>query len=286
MLNSKFLLLLCSFILLDTLSVIAGADSVTDIHVSWQNGKVAEFHSAYTLPRHQFRLNTVGRSSYTLSDRTELSSYLPLLFLPNLSVKHRFFDRPGFAAAYEGGAAVGLIPFAAASGLVLPGAALGVGTVGVFTGSDVYGKLYLSWKPSKKITFSVRGGLSRMHLSYHGIGAFAGAGSGGELIGAVPANFRVLSTTFRSTGAEIDWAINSRNIIVGNISYSNFKGLCGGLLFPSVSFTRAVRKHFHYTVGVYDLLDTPDYHASKLKGSPNFYPFANFYWIFNNGRVH
>ena len=261
-------------------------DSV-QMHIGWADGRMAEFNNAYTLRRHEFRLNIMGRSSYAITDRLEMSTYLPLLIMPNLSFKYRFLDTRHFAVAYELGGAFGVIPVALATGFVMPGGAMGAGTIGVFTGNDVYAKLFLSWKPVNKLTFSVRTSASRLKLSYHGIGAFAAAGGSGGGAEVMPINFKLVTTGYYMAGFETDYAINKRNGLVAKISYSRFSLGEGGILFPSLTYAHAVRKHFHYAFGIYKILDVPHYYITKEKTN-NPLPFDlhyNFYWIFNN-RSH
>src|SRR4051794_19777638 len=59
----------------------------------WQRGHVVEGDSAYTVPGGAARLSLLGRSALGLSNRVELSTYLPLdlVLFPNLSLKYRFF---------------------------------------------------------------------------------------------------------------------------------------------------------------------------------------------------
>ena len=106
----------------DSISSLISAKKKRDIHSSWAEGKVPEFSSPYTLSRHELRLNLFGASSYAISDRFELKSYLSAIIVPNISFKYRFYDKNNFALAYEAGGAIGGFPIAAAGGFVLPGA--------------------------------------------------------------------------------------------------------------------------------------------------------------------
>ena len=260
----------------------------TSLHIGWRDGRMAEFNNAYTLRRHEFRLNLAGRTSYALTDRLEMSTYLPLIILPNLSFKYRFIDKPHFAMAYELGGAAGIIPVAAVAGIALPGGAFGGGTIGVMTGNDLYAKLFISWKPSTKLTFSVRGGASRIKMNYHGIGALVGAGGSGVGAGVFPLNIKLLTTYYYMAGFEADYAMNRRNGLIAKVSFGQFANRPGGLLYPSITYTHAMRKHFHYSAGIFKLLDAPRYEVLK-QNTNNPLPFDiyyNFYWIFNNGRRH
>lgn len=254
-----------------------------EYHVGWPDGRLAEFNNAYTLRKGEVRLNIAGRSSVALSARSELSSYLPLIIMPNLFFKHRFVDTRHFVAAYETGAAFGVIPVAFASGIVMSGGAIGVTGLGIFTGNDIYGKLYLSYQPSHNFTFSVRGSASRISINYHGLAAFAGAGGSGDaIIGVAPTNFKLVKTYYYMLGGELDYVFHERNSVVLNTSYSRFDGHPGGILYPSLYYTRAVKKHFHYSLGLFKVIDVPRYASLKSEMPVNIY--YNFYWILNNGR--
>lgn len=273
--------------------VVTTADSskslATDVklsirHIGWADGRVAEFNNAYTLRRHEVRLSVFGRSAYGITDKLEASVYLPIIILPNLSFKYRFIDHPHFAMAYEVGGAVGIIPVAVVSGIVLPGGAFAGATFGALTGNDIFVKGYASWKPSTKFTFSLRTGVSRMKLSYHGIGAFAAAGGDGAAVAALPLNFRIITTNYYMAGFDADYAPNRRNAIVAKVCIGQFSKTSGGLIYPSLSWTHAMHNHFHYTIGIFKLLDTPRYEILKEKTN-NPFPFDlyyNFYWVLNN----
>lgn len=254
-----------------------------EYHIGWPDGKVAEFNNAYTLGKGEVRLNLWGRSSVALSSRSELSSYLPLIIMPNLFYKHKYVDTRHFAAAYEAGGAFGIIPVAFATGIIMPGAVFGAGGLGIFTGNDLYGKVYFSYKPSTRFTVSARASASRFAISYHGLAAFAGAGGSDEsVVGVVPTNFKVVKTYYYMVGGEIDYVFRQRNSIVLNTSYSRFDGQPRAFIYPSVYFTRAVKKHFHYSLGLYKFFDVPRREEVKSELPVNLY--WNFYWILNNGR--
>jgi len=256
-------------------------DQSTVFHIGWEDGKVPEFSNAYTLHRHEFRLNVLGRSSYALSNRLEMSCYLPLIITPNLSLKYRFFDNGTFASALELGTARGVFPLGVATGIVLPGIAVGVGTAGFVTGSDNYVKLFSSWHPTQKLTFSVRGGMSFLKVGYTGIAGFAGVGGNGAVVGALPIEVRHRFNYFMG-GFETDYLINKQNVIVLNTYMGGFEGSKKQLIVPSLGWTHA-KTHFHYTLGLYTFLDPPTWQtwdAEKSKMPVGVY--GNVYWIFNN----
>ncbi len=253
-------------------------------HVGWQDGRVAEFNNAYTLRKNEIRLNIAGRSSWAITDRLEMSVFLPLIILPNVSFKYRFLDKPHFAIASELGGAIGIIPVAAASGLLMPGGAFGAGTLGLLTGSDIYYKMYFSWKPCRKFTFSARGGYSDIRLAYHGLLGFAAAGGSDAVVAAVPVNFKLVHTSYSMAGFETDYAITAHNALVAKVAFGEFAITGGGILYPSLTYTHAFKKHFHISAGVFKLLDYPHYYILKEKTN-NSLPFDfyyNFYWTLNN----
>ena len=265
-----------------------------DFHTNWEQGKVPDFTNAYTLNRHELRLNLFGRSAYAFTDRFEVSSFIPVVFLPNLSFKYRYIDNPHFAAAFEAGVATGALPLAIASGLLLPGAVIGAGTAGVLHGSDYSAKLHATWRPGKKVAFSLRVGASGFKTRYIGVIGGAGLGSGGGLIGFLPVDKGLIRATWLMAGFEIDYAINKRNIIVlrGSInsittprSRMNDTGMTAGrnyLSYPSLSYTHAWN-HFHLTAGLFDLYYPPEVRSPKgsaITGSE----YVNVYWLLNNGK--
>jgi hypothetical protein len=84
-------------------------------------------------------------------------------------------------------------------------------------------------------------------------------------------------------GFEADYFVNTKNIIVLNTALGGFKGGKKQLGLASLSWTHA-KIHFHYSFGLYGFYDPPSYemvHESKLPVAP----YANIYWIFNNGRT-
>jgi len=262
----------------DTLNING---KVKSMHVGWQKGRLPEFSNAYTLQRHEFRLNVLGRSSFACSNRFEISSYLPLIICPNISFKYKFIDKAWFASALEAGTAGGIFPVAAAGGIILPGAAAGAATIGLLHGSDNHVKLFLSVRASNKLTFSVRASASTIKVGYWGIGGFAGVGGGGAVVGILPL---VLSKRFTwlSGGFETDYLINEKNVIVFNTSLGGFEGGRKQLGLTTLAWTHA-KIHFHYSVGLYTFLDPPAWEIIKNSKLP-VSVFANVYWIFNNGK--
>lgn len=263
------------------------------MHVGWEDGKVWEFQNAYTISKHEWRLNLLGPSSFGASDRLEVKSYIQLMLAPNVSFKYRFLDKGQFSAAIEPGASLGGLPVAGAVGILLPGGAVGGGTVGIVTFSDVFVKLYATWHPTKKFTLSVRGGASRIKASFSGLGGFAGIGGSGGAVGFFPFNVGLIKTTWVMAGFEADYVLNERNALVlrssigklhttglGNedISYTS----ADYLMWPSASWNHAWR-HLHLTAGVYGVFDPPSFTIVKSSRLP-IGPFADVYWVLNNRK--
>ena len=272
------------------------ANKSKEFHTSWLGGRVPDFTNAYTLNKHEVRLSVFGRSAYGLTDKLEVSGFLPLVFMPNLNFKYRFVDHPHFAAAYEIGGATGAFPIAVATGIALPGILLEVGTAGVFRGSDICGKVHATWRPGKKVAISLRAGASYFKIRYTGIVGAAGlGGSGGALVGFLPVDQGLIKATWLMGGFQLDYAINKRNIVVLRSSIngintqrsrSNDTGVNAGkrnyLLYPSLTYTHAWN-HFCLTLGVFDIYYPPVVKANKgnvISGSE----YVNVYWVLNNGR--
>jgi hypothetical protein len=253
----------------------------TVFHTGWEDGRVPEFSNAYTLHRHEFRLNVIGRSSYAITDKLEVSSYLPLLITPNISFKYRFLDHGNFASSFELGTAGGLFPIAVATGIVLPGGAVGAGTAGFIKGSDNHIKIYSSWHPTQKLTFSVRGSISFLKIGYTGLVGFAGVGGDGAAAGFFPIGINQRAN-YLMGGFETDYVLNKQNAIVFNTSISGFEGGKNQLIVPSICWTHA-KTHFHYTLGLYTFLDPPTWQTWQAqKSKMPVGPYANVYWVFNN----
>lgn len=253
----------------------------TVFHIGWENGRVPEFSNAYTLQSHELRLNILGRSSYAISNRLEMSSYLPLIMSPNVSFKYRFLDQGNFASAFEFGTAHGAFPLGMAFGILLPGAIIGGGTVGYVKGSDNHLKLYSSWHPTQKLTFSARGSVSFLKIGYAGLIGVAGVGKDGVIAGALPVN---ISHRFNYLmgGFETDYVLNQKNVLILNSTISGFEGGKTQLIIPSLGWTHA-KTHFHYTLGLYTILDPPTWETWKAeKSNMPLGAYANVYWIFNN----
>lgn len=257
-------------------------NKVKVMHVGWCDGKIPEFSSAYILQKHEIRLNLIGRSSYAISNKVEVSSCIPLLITPNIAFKYKFLDRKCFASAIEFGTALGLFPLVLASGFMFPGGAVGVGSIGLLYGSDNHAKLFLTIHPIPKLSFSLRGSISAIHAGYIGGGAFAGFGGDGAAVGLIPLNTGK-RFKFYAGGFETDYVVNKQNAIVLNSYLGGFEGGTKQLGLVTLSWTHALT-HFHYSLGLYSFFDPPRYemiNESKLPVS--FY--LNLYWILNNGKT-
>ena len=257
-------------------------NKVKVMHIGWSDGRIPEFSTAYILQKNEIRLNLIGRSSYAISNKVEVSSCIPLLITPNIAFKYKFFDSKYFASAIEVGTALGAFPIALAGGFMFPGGAVGGGSIGILYGSDNHAKLFLTVHPTQKLTFSVRGSISAIHAGYIGGGAFAGVGGNGASAGLIPIDVGK-RFKFYAGGFETDYVLNKQNAIVLNTYVGGFEGGTKQLGLATLSWTHAL-SHFHYSLGLYGFFDPPTYemvHESKLPVS--FY--LNLYWILNNGRT-
>jgi hypothetical protein len=261
------------------------------MHVGWADGRVWEFSNAYTIRKHEWRLDVFGPSSFGITDKLEVKSYIQLLLSPNISFKYRFLDEGRFSMAIEPGASLGGLPVAAAVGILLPGGAVGGGTVGVVTFSDVFVKLYASWHPTQKFTLSIRGGASHIKASFTGLGGFAGIGGNGAAAGFFPFSVGLIKTNWVMAGFEADYVVNQYNAIVLRTSIGKlYTTSLGGsdaqytsadyLMWPSASWNHAWR-HVHLTAGIYGAFDPPSFTMVKNNKIP-VGPFANVYWVLNN----
>ena len=261
---------------------IVTRNKVKEMHVGWSDGKIPEFSTAYILQKHEFRLNLIGRSSYAISNKVEVSSCIPLLITPNIAFKYKFLDSKYFASAIEFGTALGVFPVALAGGLMFPGVAVGFGSIGLLYGSDNHAKLFLTVHPMQKLSFSLRGGISAIHAGYIGGAAFAGFGGNGAAVGLIPMDMGK-RFKFYSGGFETDYVVNKQNAIVLNSFIGGFEGGSKQVGFASLSWTRAYT-HFHYSLGLYGFFDPPRFEMSNESMFPiSFY--LNLYWILNNGRT-
>ncbi len=263
------------------------------LYMEWARGKVPEFSTAYTLRRHEFRLNILGPSSYALSDKLELKSYLSAVVVPNISLKKKFFDNNEFAFAWEFGAAAGAFPLAGITGILMPGGAIAGGTAGLLNFNSLFVKGYGSWKPSRMFTFSLRSEVERLHLGYTGLGGFAAIGSGGAGAGVLLLNTSLANTYWVAGGFESDFVINPKQAIVLRASMGKFltTGLLGEntsrlssdfLLFPSLSWNHAwERRHIHLSLGLFGTYNPPSYTLNQKNVLPVMY-YYNVYWIFHN----
>ena len=262
------------------------------IHYCWEDGRIPEGSNAFTLHRHEFRLNTFGRSSYGITDRLEISAQIPLYFVlfPNFSLKYRFIDKEHFAAAAVLGGGGGAFPIAYGTWLVASHFAGGVGTAGFITSGTQFAKLDITWHPVKFLSLTGRGAICAAEISYEGLGALAGFGGAGVvpiLIGG--------TTWGYSGGTEADFAINKRNAIIVRVNTIYFPKTYHALDY-SIAWTHAW-KHFHLTVGAFDgygLLDKvilveTDSGSSPTNSNQNKVipiPFVNLYWILHNQKNH
>lgn len=254
-------------------------DSTGGYHrFGWAEGRVPEFNNAFILKKHRVRLNILGRTSWAATRRLEISTYLPLIFMPNLSFKRVLINKSRFAASAEYGFITGALPVTAGTGLLLPGLVAAGGTAGIIHGFDNYLRLYVSYKPNTRLTFSLRGGASLMRMGYTGLVGGIAAGGDAVFAAVLPVNAHTSWKRWYMGGAEIDYVINPINALVLNASLAGFENTKKMIFFPRLAWVHA-RNHFHYMIGLYSLLDPPQWDIVKRS---NYFisPYANVYWIF------
>ncbi|MES2703149.1 MAG: hypothetical protein V4649_10945 [Bacteroidota bacterium] len=266
---------------------------ILPLRTGWADGRVWEFSNAYTIRKNEWRLNLLGPSSFGITDKLEVKSYLLAVVTPNVSFKYRFLDRKPFSAALEAGGAAGGLPVAAAAGIILKGGGIAGGTAGIITFTDVFMKVYAGWQPTHNLTLSVRAGISHIRASYKGFGGFAAIGGNGGAIGFFPFSANLIRANWAMAGFEADYVLNARNAIVlrssvGRLYTTRIADLktdtssADYLAFPSISWNHGW-KHLHLSAGVYAIIDPPSFDLVRRSELP-VSPFVNVYWVLNNGR--
>ena len=151
-----------------TLPALARAD--------WEDGRVPEGANAFTVRRHELRLNVLGRSAVGLTDRLEAArSYLPPVVLPNLGLKYRAVETELFNLAFEVDGIGGWLPWVTGLALPLPGGGIAAAGAGGVAGSVQATEALLSFGVSPRATLTLR------------LGAWAAEGTllGGAVAGGI-----------------------------------------------------------------------------------------------------
>lgn len=82
-------------------------------------------------------------------------------------------------------------------------------------------------------------------------------GKDGVVAGSLPINLKH-RFNYLMGGFETDYVLNKKNVIVLNTSISGFEGGKNQFIVPSLGWTHA-KTHFHYTLGLYTILDPPSW---------------------------
>ncbi|MBX7100168.1 MAG: hypothetical protein K1X89_20805, partial [Myxococcaceae bacterium] len=248
-------------------------------HADWEDGSFPEGSTAATVKRHEFRLNLIGKSAFGITDRVELSSYLPLVIFPNLGLKVRLLDAAAVKLAFEVDLGAGALPLVGGGALPFPGGVLAGGAGGLLLGSVQLGELHLSLKPAHAWTVSARVAGIAMEGGFLGLGGGAVAGGGGAGGVILPLAFGKAATAV-SGGLELDVVLDERNALSAQGDFMHLAGVYGGLVLFSAAWTHAW-EHVHLQVGVYNTFGVPWTEPPKLPVAP----FVNVYWVFNRAPV-
>ncbi len=254
-------LLACSC-LVATSSAAARAD--------WERGVVPEGANAYTIERHAFRLDLIGRSALGLSARTELSTYVLLdaLLFPNFELKVNLVDDAQVGWALSGGIGAGILPYAAGGALPYPPVAVGV--IGVAAASIQHFGTQVSLRPAPRLTLTLRGNLIAIEAGTIAVGAAASP----EAAVPLPLGAGVVHGG-ATVGAEADLVLGGRDSLVLSGDAAHFRGAHDSLILATLGWTHAW-KHVHLTLGAYTILDAPDFRLAH--GKLPVAPYANVYW--------
>ena len=238
----------------------------------WEDGRVPEGDNAFTLRRHTLELSLLGRSSFGITDRVEISTYLPLdcVLFPNLGLEFQLHDDGVWASSFKLTLGAGAYPVV--GGGIIPYPPIATGFAGFVLAGFEEGELMVSARPARALTLTVRGGGLALELGVVGVG--------GALAVYVPAVLPITgggAAVGVTGGAEIDWALGEHDALVASGDVYWLDGAGEGLAMGSMSWTHAWT-HFHLTVGAYTLVDLPD--ARMFHDQLPVAPYANVYWRF------
>jgi hypothetical protein len=248
-------------------------------HADWDpNGHIPEGgDNAWTIGRHDLRVSILGPTAFGITDRVELSTFLPLdlLLFPNLALKWRFHEAPNGSYAAKLGVGGGAYPII--GGAFIPYPPTGAGFIGLIGAS--YQKLDLigSWHPGPTDRFTFSLAVAGFALEMGGVGI----GSVDSLATWVPNVLPIAlggSAVGAMGGVELDYRIDRRNVFVFDADLWALRHAKDGLLVMTAGITHAWR-HFHLTIGAYSLGDVPALTLWKESKMP-VAPYANVYWTF------
>jgi hypothetical protein len=249
------------------------------VHADWDAGRFPEGDNAWTLPQWHLRLNILGRSAIGLTDRLELSTYLPLdlALFPNFGLKYRFLDTGRWGSALELNAAGGIYPIPVASAFPLPGGILGGAGIVFLFGAFQGATLHVSSQVADTVSVSARGSVFAVEAAGAFIGGIAGAGNGGAAV--LPLGLALgTSASGASGGVEADWVIGAHDSLFAEADLYGLRGHHTLMLWPFGGWVHAW-PYVHLMVGVYTFRDLPLLPGEKPPKLP-VSPFANVYWNF------
>jgi hypothetical protein len=249
--------------------VVLGSASVG--RADWSDGRVPEGDNAFTVRRHELRLSLLGRSAFGITDRVELSTYLPLYFVlfPNLALKVGLVDAPATSVALELGAGGGAYPMI--GGLPVP-PFVAVGFVGFAVAGYQTAAVDWSVRPARPLTLTVRGGVIGLELGVVGVGGVAAPGAvavlpilgGGSAVGGVG-------------GLEADLVLGPKDALVVDTSLYYLRGADEALMLATAGWSHGWER-VHLTLGACAVVDVP--HAKLWRDGTPVGPYANLYWSF------
>jgi hypothetical protein len=243
---------------------------VASARADWERHVVPEGSNAYTVERRELRVNLLGRSAFGISSQVELSTYLLLdaILFPNLELKVNVHDGPRVGWALSGGVGAGVLPYAGGGALPYPPVAVGV--VGLAALSIQQLGTQVSLRASTPLTLSLRGSVVALEAGTIAAGAVAAPQA------VLPVPFGAGTAHVGGTaGAEADWVLDGRNVLVLSADAAHFRGARDTILVATLGWTHAWR-HAHLTVGAYSILDAPDFRLAD--GSLPLGPYVNAYW--------
>jgi len=254
------------------LAVIGIACARGVARAEWEDWRVPEGANAYTVKRHDLRLDLIGRSAFGITSRVELSTYLLLdaVLFPNLGLKVRVADTPRVAVAVEGHVGGGLYPVA--GGGLLPFPPVAFGSVGFVAASFQLIGTQVTVHPAHALAFTLRGNLIAAEAKSENVGGVVGPGAAA----ALPFAFGG-SSVGASGGAEVDWVLGKHDTLVLEADVAGFRHAREQLSLAWIGWTHGW-KRFHLTVGAYTIVDLPD--AKMLHDKEPVAPFGNVYWKF------
>jgi hypothetical protein len=251
------------------LIVAAAIGRPSSARADWEDGRVPEGDSAFTVPRHMLRLGLVGRSAVGLTGRLELSTHLPLdlLLFPNLALKYRFVDGERIASAIKLGAGGGAYP-------VLVGAVMGfvpLGFLGLVGGAYEQAQIDVTLHPSRPLALTLRGGVLATQVGVVGTG---GAAARGAVVFPVLGGGSAVAAT---GGVEADWALGDQDALVLEGDIYAFHEASQELVTASLVWTHALGV-WHVSVGAWTLMAVPG--GDAVTDRSIVLPYANVYWTF------